>query len=115
MDQTWMVTAVKYAERNSRTKADSFLFDDDHASQHDMDYFLWVMQSPLGTIVVDTGYDTKEGKLRQRPILREPEQALAEIGIDAAEVETVIVTHLHYDHAGSLDRFPYAMLHVQSS
>ena len=28
----WEVTALKYAKRNSRTRADRFLFDDDYTS-----------------------------------------------------------------------------------
>ena len=34
--------------------------------------------------------------------------------MDADTVETVIVTHLHYDHAGGLDRYPNATFHLQS-
>ena len=33
--------------------------------------------------------------------------------IDAGQVEDVIVTHLHYDHAGTLDDFPKARFHIQ--
>ena len=113
MEQTWAVTAIKYAERNSRTRSDSFIFDHDRAGQHDMDYFIWVLQSELGTIVVDTGYDAVEGARRDRPILREPDEAVASIGVDPATVDTVIITHLHYDHAGGLDRFPNATFHIQ--
>ena len=72
MDRNWEVFAIKYAERNSRTRADSFIFDDDHASQHDMDYFIWVLKSENRTIVVDTGYDEVEARRRDRPILRDP-------------------------------------------
>ena len=78
-----------------------------------MDYFLWVLQSELGAIVVDTGYDRSEGETRARPILREPQEALVEIGVDPLAVETVIITHLHYDHAGGLDFFPNATFHLQ--
>ena len=33
--------------------------------------------------------------------------------MDASEVEDVIITHMHYDHAGNFDLFPKAMLHLQ--
>ena len=56
-DALWEVYALKYSERNSRTRADSFIFDDDHASPHAMDYFIWVLRSGEQTILVDTGYD----------------------------------------------------------
>ncbi|MEC9265260.1 MAG: N-acyl homoserine lactonase family protein [Alphaproteobacteria bacterium] len=115
MDQIWQVTAVKYAERNSRTRQDSFILDDDHASPHDMDYFIWVLKSPLGTILVDTGYDQPEGDRRGRPVLRNPDEALSAVGIDPESVDTVIITHMHYDHAGGMNRFPNAVYHIQET
>ena len=33
--------------------------------------------------------------------------------VDAASVEDVIITHLHYDHAGTLGNFPRARFHIQ--
>jgi glyoxylase-like metal-dependent hydrolase (beta-lactamase superfamily II) len=115
MDALWQVHALKYAERNSRTRNDSFMMDDDHASAHDMDYFLWVLRGEGGTIVVDTGYDADEGARRDRPILRDPTAALEAIGVAAGDVTTVIITHLHYDHAGGLALFPNATFHLQAS
>lgn len=115
MHETYEVYALKYAERNSRTRADSFLFDDDHASQHDMDYFIWVIRNENRTIVVDTGYDEKEAAGRGRDILKDPVTCLAEFGIAADEVETVIVSHLHYDHAGKLPAFEKAQFHIQAA
>ena len=115
MEKLWEVHALKYAERNTRTRADSFIFDDDHASPHDMDYFIWVLKSDNQTIVVDTGYDNTEAQRRDRPILRDPAQSLETIGVKAEEVDTVIITHLHYDHAGGLDRYPNAKFHLQKT
>ncbi len=114
MDDLWQVFALKYAERNARTRADSFE-GDDHASPHPMDYFLWVLRSDAGLIVVDTGYDAAEGARRGRPVLRDPARMLADAGIDAARVQTVIVSHLHYDHAGTLDAFAAATFHIQAA
>ncbi len=114
-DDTWQVIALKYAERNTRTRADSFIFDDDHASPHDMDYFVWVVRNGDRTILVDTGYDAAEGERRGRPVLRHPVEALKALSIGAEEIDTIIVTHLHYDHAGGLDAFPNATFHLQSA
>lgn len=115
MDEIWQVFALKYAERNERVRKDSFMLDDDHASPHDMDYFVWVLKNGARTIVVDTGYDANEGQRRDRPILRDPAEAVRTLGVDADTVDTVIITHLHYDHAGRLDRFPKASFHLQSA
>ena len=42
-------------------------------------------------------------------------RALSRIGIDASKIETVVISHLHYDHASTLDRFPAAHFHVQEA
>lgn len=111
----WEVYALKYADRNSRTRKDSFIFDDNHDAPHAMDYFVWVLKSGDAVILVDTGYDAIEASRRDRAIIREPAAALAGIGIRAEDITTVIVTHLHYDHAGGLSQFPQATIHLQSA
>lgn len=111
----WQVFAVKYADRNARTRADSFIFDDNHDAPHAMDYFVWVLRSGDQIILVDTGYDTDEATARDRPIRLTPTEALAPLGIDPRAVSQVIVTHLHYDHAGGLHLFPNAQLHLQAA
>lgn len=115
MDDIWEVFAIKYAERNGRTRVESFILDDDHASPHDMDYFVWVLRNSERMILVDTGYDAEEAARRGRPILRDPATALAAMGIEPEAIDTVIITHLHYDHAGALHRFPSATFHLQAA
>ena len=115
MSDHWQIYAVKYAERNSRTRADSFIGDDHPTLPHGMDYSLWVLQNGTRTIVVDTGYEAGEAQLRARPIQRDPAEAVRALGVDPETVDTVIITHLHYDHAGGLDRFPKAQFHLQAA
>ncbi|SET48141.1 N-acyl homoserine lactonase family protein [Oceanicella actignis] len=111
----WEVHAVKYAERNGRVRGDSFIFDDNHDAPHAMDYFIWVLRQGDRAILVDTGYDGEEAARRGRPIGMDPREALAPLGIAPEAVEQVIVTHLHYDHAGGLHLFPNATLHLQTA
>lgn len=111
----WKVYALKYADRNTRVRGDSFIFDDHPAAPHGMDYFVWLLESGDWRIVVDTGYEAPEADRRDRPILRDPASALAALGVQAETVDTVIITHLHYDHAGGLHRFPNATFHLQAA
>jgi glyoxylase-like metal-dependent hydrolase (beta-lactamase superfamily II) len=111
----WEVYAIRYAERAARSRADSFVFDDDHAAPHPMDYFMWLLRRGADVILVDTGYDAAEGARRARPILLDPGEALAPFGLAPADVTTLICTHLHYDHAGGLHLFPNARIHLQAA
>ena len=79
-ESLWEVYAVKYADRNNRTRFESFMFDPLHEQPHPMDYFVWVLKSESRTILVDTGYDTEEAERRGRPILRHPVQAIGALG-----------------------------------
>ncbi|SFR98277.1 N-acyl homoserine lactonase family protein [Yoonia litorea] len=111
----WQVHAIKYADRNARTRADSFIFDDDHGAAHGMDYFMWLLRCEDDVILVDTGYDSAEAVRRDRPIRLNPVEALAPFGLSPTDITKVIVTHLHYDHAGGLHLFPNATLHLQAA
>lgn len=111
----WEVHAIKYAERNARTRADSFIFDDNHDAPHAMDYYMWLLRKGDRVILVDTGYDEAEAASRDRPIRLNPAEALAPLGLTPDNVTEVIVTHLHYDHAGGLALFPNAHLHLQTA
>ncbi|MCV2888792.1 N-acyl homoserine lactonase family protein [Ruegeria aquimaris] len=111
----WEVHAVKYADRDNRTRADSFIFDDNHDAPHAMDYYMWLLRRGDRVILVDTGYDDGEARDRGRPIRIDPRAALAPLGVTPDEVDEVIVTHLHYDHAGGLALFPNAHLHLQAA
>ncbi len=80
-----------------------------------MDYFVWLLRGGDRIILVDTGYDAQEAERRQRPIHQDPSRAIEALGVTAAEIDTVIITHLHYDHAGGLDRYPNATFHLQEA
>ncbi|MEO0750269.1 MAG: N-acyl homoserine lactonase family protein [Pseudomonadota bacterium] len=111
----WEVYAVKYADRNARTRADSFILDDAHDAPHAMDYFIWVLRQGARVILVDTGYDAVEAAARGRPIRLDPREALHPFDLRPEDVGEIIVTHLHYDHAGGLALFPKAHLHLQAA
>ena len=111
----WEIYAVKYAERLAPSRRDCFLFDDAYQDPCQLDYFVWVLRQGQRTILVDTGYDSLEADRRERAILRSPVEALVPFGLRPEDVNEVIVTHLHYDHAGGLHLFPNARLHLQAA
>ena len=48
-------------------------------------------------------------------ILTPVEEMLKRIDLDPTVVRQVVLTHMHFDHAGSLDLFPAAIFHIQDS
>jgi N-acyl homoserine lactone hydrolase len=42
-----------------------------------------------------------------------PSVVLAKVGVSAEEIDTVILTHAHYDHAGAMRLFPNATFYLQ--
>lgn len=115
MSETYEILALKYARHANRTRFDNFMSADDHAALQPIDYFVWVIRNANRTILVDTGFDRKEASQRARTLDAEPQEMLAKIGIAADKIETVIISHLHYDHAGTLDLYPAAHFHIQEA
>lgn len=115
MSETYEILAIKYAEHIQRTRSDNFMLADDHACPQPIDYFIWLIRNENRTILVDTGMDGKEAASRGRSTLREPHEALALIGMDAEKIDTAIITHLHFDHAGTIDRFSRSRFHIQEA
>jgi glyoxylase-like metal-dependent hydrolase (beta-lactamase superfamily II) len=109
---SYQVYAVRYGTRAARRR-EHFIFGDDHDGPMPMDYYIWAISSENRTVVVDTGFNQADGARRGREFLLCPSEGLAMIGIDARRVSDVIITHLHYDHAGNLGRFPEAKFHLQ--
>ena len=77
--------AVKYAE-HTRSARENFVFQDIHDGPMPLDYFVWVAKSAERTFVIDIGFDKTTGDRRDRQTLRHPREALALLGVDAAEV-----------------------------
>jgi glyoxylase-like metal-dependent hydrolase (beta-lactamase superfamily II) len=106
--------ALRYATA-TRNPAEVFIGADPHDAAVPMDYFVWAARNELHTVVIDTGFGVEAAQRRGRQLLREPGDALRLLDIDCAEVKHVIITHLHYDHAGNLQLFPRARFHLQES
>lgn len=106
--------AIRYATRDARRYA-NFLGGDPHDAPMPMDYFVWVARSPERTIVIDTGFTAATAARRKRDYLRTPVEGLAALGVEAAAIRDVVVTHLHYDHVGGYRDFPAATFHVQDA
>jgi glyoxylase-like metal-dependent hydrolase (beta-lactamase superfamily II) len=86
-------------------------------------------ESRDGLVLVDTGYglqDVRRPKARLSgfflkllaPDFREEHTALRQVeglGWRAADVRHIVLTHLDFDHAGGLDDFPHATVHLMAA
>jgi glyoxylase-like metal-dependent hydrolase (beta-lactamase superfamily II) len=92
---------------------------------------VYLIEHPEGTVLVDTGvsYDMKQNPEEYGPHGaphmsafvdalemdedQEPVYQLEDRGVSASEVDYVVMTHLHNDHAGTMSDFPDAEFVVQ--
>ena len=80
----------------------------------------WLIRTASGTILFDTGVSPRAvpGLLRADRLARfGPEdllvRRLSTIGLTPNDVDMVVLSHLHYDHAGGADLFPKSQLIAQ--
>lgn len=85
-----------------------------------------LIETEAGLVLVDTGLGVKDvddprSRLSRalctlvRPRLHIAETALAQLqalGYSANDVRHIVITHLDFDHAGGIEDFPYAQVHV---
>ena len=109
----YRVYAVRYAHR--KCSSSEVFYRDTHDSPMTMDYFVWAVTNGATTVVVDLGFTEAVGTRRGRQFLRGIDRGLAEVGVDCAKVEHVIISHFHYDHVGNHALFPNATFYVQDS
>lgn len=88
-----------------------------------------VIETNAGLVLIDTGYGMNDVRRPQGRItkpmmamlnihLREQDTAVRQLeamGHKAADVRHIVLTHLDFDHAGGLDDFPKAAIHVMDA
>lgn len=69
-------------------------------------------------IMVDVGFDNTAygGELADQFLVSDwqpPEAVLAEVGVRPEDIDTVFITHAHFDHMGNTEAFPNATFYMQ--
>ena len=82
-------------------------------------FIAWYIDGLPKKVLIDTGPSNEERAQRLHKPLnprvtaeQETPQRLRQIGIQPADVEILILTHLHWDHVGHVDKFPKAKIFV---
>lgn len=80
----------------------------------------WLIKTSDGVVLFDTGVSPRAvpGLMRNDPFARFTEEDLLvhrldALGLEADNVDVVVMSHLHYDHAGGAQLFPKSELVVQ--
>lgn len=112
-DGIYQVWSMCYARQVNRRVHENFIYRDMHDGPMPVDYNIWIVRNEHRTILVDTGFSPRASAERDRPLDFDPIGGLKKIGIDPQAIDDIVITHLHYDHAGNIDRFGKANFHVQ--
>ncbi|QRP43476.1 N-acyl homoserine lactonase family protein [Amycolatopsis sp. FDAARGOS 1241] len=109
------VHALCYARRDG-VRGDHFLgHTPDSAEPHATAYYVWLARSPEHTVLVDAGMRPERAARVPGLDYTDPVRLLACFGVEARGVDHVVLTHLHYDHAGTASAFTRAVHTVQQS
>ena len=114
MGATYEVLAIRYGHLD-RTARFNFLGGDEHDRPMPLDYYVWAILNAERTVIVDTGFDDESARRRGRELVRPVAEGLKAVGISPDKVEHIVISHMHYDHAGNPDLFPRARYHLQDA
>ncbi len=118
MPAPYEVYAIRYARHERVARAnfiDGGAAGDEHDGPMPLDYFVWLVRGQAGVFVIDTGFGAAAAAERGRQLITPVGAGLAQLGVEPASVADVIVTHMHYDHAGNHGLFPAARYHLQDA
>src|SRR4051812_36345217 len=108
------VYAVRFATLTN-FPVSSLVAGADRSRRMDIAMMLWVLKGLDGRIaVVDSGFhrDRYFTQFSVKDYIR-PSEAIAPLGIKPDQVTDLLLSHMHWDHAGGIDLFPKARGWVQ--
>lgn len=104
------VYALQYASRPTVASAKFYRYElyDEPDRDYDTAYYFWLIRNTEQTVLVDCGYSAEAAALRNRKIDTEPTELLSRLGVTPADVDHVVLSHMHFDHIGNVGLFPNA-------
>lgn len=112
MTQTYEIYAIRHGVNDQRIRSQNFINDPNPTDLLTMDFYCWALKGENGWIIVDTGMDPEKGAAHDTEL--NPVDGWRALGIIPEEVETVILTHAHYDHLGFISALPNATFLMQA-
>ena len=115
----WKITSLYYGQMSLPRTAFSGELDPDKII--DIPILGFLLQNGKENVLVDTGMRAEYfdmmaiGDVNPAGSTEILLDQLAQEGLTPEDIDTVIYTHLHYDHAGNADLFPDAVTYVQKT
>jgi glyoxylase-like metal-dependent hydrolase (beta-lactamase superfamily II) len=108
------VYAVRFATI-ANFPVSSLIAGADRERRLDIAMMIWVLKGADGRVaVVDTGFH--RDRYFQQFTVKDyiaPSEAIAPLGLKPADVTDILLSHMHWDHAGGIDLFPAARVWIQ--
>lgn len=115
--QDYTIYPIKTGEFKAAEKS-NFTYQTDPGVKLVAPIIMYLIKGPDRVILVDTGGSDEEWAAKHhhglvRTEAMHPLEGLKKLGVDAKDVDTVVNTHLHWDHCFNNDLFPNAKIYVQ--
>ncbi|MFC9840432.1 N-acyl homoserine lactonase family protein [Rhodococcus sp. NPDC127530] len=108
------VYAIAWAE-DERRDSDQFYrfktYSEPDGVRH-LVFFAWLISHAGRLTLFDTGASRAVAAQRGINYMGSVADGVRELGIDPAVVDTVVISHLHYDHSGGMPDFPGARIAI---
>lgn len=73
--------------------------------------YYWLIKTEKQNILIDVGVGPEVGKRLTNYVA--PEAMLAKVGLKPADIDTIIITHGHWDHLEAMDAYKNAKVYIQ--
>lgn len=109
------VYALQYAAIGHPFPVKFFVLDAPANDNMDVIFMFWLVKGNNKNILVDAGFfnDIEEAKAFDVTNYVRPDSMLLRLGLQAADITDVVLTHPHWDHMDGVDLFPNAKVWVQ--
>lgn len=114
---TWDVHVVEFARSKDQPVA-SLVHGAHDQGVVDLPFSFVLARRADRVVLIDTGFMRQGSGLAFAekfgiPAWISPLRMLAELGVEAAAVTDIVLSHAHFDHMGSVGEFPNAVIHMQ--
>lgn len=76
-------------------------------------YYLWLIKDAEEAILVDTGFSQEAAEKRNLNNFTHPLERLAQLRVNPISIQTILISHLHWDHFANPEFFPQATFYLQ--